>query len=208
MRTNGVIAGVFVTPHLMLVDLTALGTAVTSRGCQVIVLKQVEARVSLPGRQPPRQHLNSCSSSCSFTKASSLQSCCAAIGVQTPAHSSESAWSWRGGSGNPCDDCAPACKNRRFGRLPHTQTGPELLLIRGPETTHNVDMISLARASVQDLVGGSSILTMDPSPGYLRDQPAAAPLQRQGETEDTEDSSIGEKKCNMEKRWGAEWRCK
>lgn len=163
MTTNGVIAGVFVTPHLMHVDLTDLGTTVTSCGCQVIGRKQMNARVSLPsrhvcrpGRQRPRQHLNSCSGSFSFTKASSFQSCPDPIGdVQTPALSSESAWSLREGSGNPCDDCAPACKNSHFGGLPHTQIGAELLLIRGTETTHNVDMISLAWGSMQDLVNGS-----------------------------------------------------
>lgn len=159
MTTNGVIADVFVTPHLMHVDLTDPDTAATFCGCQVIGRKQMNVKVSLLSRhlcrQRPRQHLHSRSGSVSFNKASYLQNSFDPVGVQMPAHRSESSPSLCEGSGNPCDDCVPACKNSDFGRLPHTQIGPGRLLIKGTETTHNVDMISLARSSVQDLVNGS-----------------------------------------------------
>lgn len=54
VTTNGVLADVFVTPHLMHVDLTDLDTAATLCGCQAIGGKQMNVKVSLLSRHPCR----------------------------------------------------------------------------------------------------------------------------------------------------------
>lgn len=93
MTTKGVIAVVFVTPHLTDVELMDPDTPVTFCGRQVIGRKQMSVRDYListhlyyGGRQRPWQQLDSCSRSFSFTKPSYLQNCFDSDGVQIPAH--------------------------------------------------------------------------------------------------------------------------
>lgn len=123
MTTKEVIAVLFPTPHLTDVELTDPDTPVTFCGRQVIGRKQMNVRDYListhlyyGGRQRPWQQHDSCSRSFSFTKPSYSQNCFDSDGLQMPAHSSESDSSPFESSGNPCDDCAPACNNNDSGR--------------------------------------------------------------------------------------------
>lgn len=114
---------------LMHVDLTDLDSAVTFCGCRVTGRRQVNARVIpvLPRQTAPSAARPDRSTKLHICRTVSMRWLCRCQRV----HTSQSASRPREGSGNACDDCAPACKNSDFGRLPRTQIGSELLLIKG-----------------------------------------------------------------------------